>query len=382
MRVMITGGGTGGHTSPAVAIIEELRKRDPRLSVQWVGRKGAIEERVARNLGVPFRPVPAAGWPRERTIRRVWVAAKLALGIVRGMCYLHRFRPQVVIGVGGYVALPLCYAAQRMRIPTILHEQNKRLGMANRLLAPRATTLLLSYPDTLGDYPREKSHVVGNPVRLGFAHPPEREQARKTLGLDPAIPVVLISGGSQGAHSLNKAVMAALPQFNEGELQILWTTGNADAVAARQAAAQAKVRTEVFGFLDDMPTACAAADFVVCRSGASTIAEITMMGKPSILVPFPHATDNHQEQNALALKQAGAAIHIADKDLTGDLLVQTIRTLLADPAHLAAMARQARALAKPGAAESIVEQVLLLTFLDEVNGPNGREQEDRSNGTP
>ena len=133
MQIMITGGGTGGHTSPAVAVIEELQKRDPHLMIHWVGRKGGIEQQVAERIGVPFRSVPVEGWPRKRSPRQAWVAAKLALGVARSMMYIKALRPQVVVGVGGYVCLPLCYAAQRLGVPTVLHEQNKRLGMANRL---------------------------------------------------------------------------------------------------------------------------------------------------------------------------------------------------------------------------------------------------------
>jgi UDP-N-acetylglucosamine--N-acetylmuramyl-(pentapeptide) pyrophosphoryl-undecaprenol N-acetylglucosamine transferase len=362
MRIMITGGGTGGHTSPAVAIIEELRKRDPRLVVQWVGRKGGIEDRVAERIGVPFRSVPVEGWPRRRSARRFWAAGKLAVGVARALLHIKRFRPQVVLGVGGYVSLPLCYAAQRLRVPTMFHEQNKRLGMANHLLAPRATRMLLSFPDTLGSYAKEKARVVGNPVRAGFVHPPDRQAARETLGLDASVPVVLVVGGSQGAHTLNAAMLAVIQEFGPGDVQFLWMTGNADAAEARTAAAKVPARVEVFPFIDDMAAACTAADLIVSRAGASSIAEIAALGKPAILVPYPHATDNHQEQNARAFEEAGAAILLRDADCTGDRLARLIREVTGDPARLAAMAKAAATLARPGAAEAIVEEILLLVF--------------------
>jgi len=362
MQIMITGGGTGGHTSPAVAIIEELQKRDPRLMIHWVGRKGGIEQQVAERIGVPFRGVPVEGWPRKRSPRQAWVAAKLALGVARSMMYIKTLRPQVVVGVGGYVSLPLCYAAQRLGVPTILHEQNKRLGMANRLLAPRATRLLLSYPDTLGDYPKEKSRVVGNPVRAGFAHAPDKASARAAMGLDPNAPVVLVSGGSQGAHTINAAVTEAIMQFGREEVQFLWMTGQADAQSARAVAADAPCKTDVFPFINDMVIACAAADFIVSRAGASSTAEIAMLGKPSLLVPYPFATDNHQEQNARAFEKAGAAIVELDKECTGARLVEVLKSVLADPGRLQEMGRGAASLARPGAAEAIVEEILLLAF--------------------
>jgi len=362
MRIMITGGGTGGHTSPAVAILEELQKRDARLVVQWVGRRRGIERLVCERVGVPFRSVPVEGWPRKRSIRQGWVLGTLALGIVRSMLYIARFRPQVVIGVGGYVSLPLCYAAQRMGVPTVLHEQNKRLGMANRLLAPRATHLFLSYPDTLGDYPRDRSSVVGNPVRGGFANPPMALDARSRLGLDPGIPVVLVSGGSQGARSLNRAMMDALPHFGADEVQFLWMTGKADAVEARVVAGSAAVRVEVFSFIDDMVAACAASDLIVGRAGASSTAEIAVLGKPSILVPYPHATDNHQEQNARAFEEVGGAVVLLDEDCTGERLLDEIRGLVRDGARLEGMGKAVSGLAKPGAADAIAEAILVLAF--------------------
>lgn len=365
MRVMITGGGTGGHTSPAVAIIEELHKRDPRLLAQWVGRKGAIEERVSRATGVPFRHVPVEGWPRGRSVRKVWSMMKLGLGVTRAIVYIKRFEPQVVVGVGGYVCIPLCYAAQKLGVPVVLHEQNKRLGMANRLLAPKAARLLLSYPDTLGDYPREKAQVVGNPVRAGFLKPPAQAESRARFNLDPDVPVVLVTGGSQGARSVNAAVADAVTRFEPGSVQFLWMTGKADIEMGKAAAQQAGVRVEPTAFIDDMPAACAAADLMVCRAGASSTAEIAMMGKPSILIPYPLATDNHQEQNARAFADAGASVLLLDKECTGDRLSGLIRECLGDPQRLRVMGRAAAGLARPGAAEAIVEEILMLAFSDE-----------------
>jgi UDP-N-acetylglucosamine--N-acetylmuramyl-(pentapeptide) pyrophosphoryl-undecaprenol N-acetylglucosamine transferase len=362
MRILIAGGGTGGHTSPAVAIIEELQRRDPRLMVQWVGRRGNIEERVCRNLSIPFRSVPIEGWPRRKRLRKAWAAAKFAYSIARCLAYVKRFKPQVAIGVGGYASLPALYAAQRLGVPTVLHEQNKRLGMANAILAPKATRVLLSYPETSGEYPREKARVVGNPVRAGFMAPPGAREARERFGLAPDVPVVLVFGGSQGAHSLNEALKDALGRFNPDEAQFIWAAGNNDIAEARRVAEQAAVRTACFAFIDDMPGACAAADIVVGRSGASSTAELAVLGKPSILVPYPHATDNHQEANARAFESAGAAVVLLDHECTGERLAAEVRALLHDRDRLAAMGRAAASLAKPGAAETIADEVLALVF--------------------
>ncbi|MFP4501574.1 MAG: undecaprenyldiphospho-muramoylpentapeptide beta-N-acetylglucosaminyltransferase [Candidatus Hydrogenedentota bacterium] len=362
MKVMISGGGTGGHTSPAAALVEELRRRDPRLLVQWVGKAGGIEERVAQRIEVPFRAIPVEGWPRNKSIRRAWVAVKMAAGLARATTHLRKFRPQVVIGVGGYVSVPLLWTAQRFDVPTVIHEQNKHLGMANQLIAQKAARIYLGYEDTQGDFDAAKARFVGNPVRAGFADPPDKEAAKRTLEMDPGLPLVLIVGGSQGAQSINRAVMKALPLFRPDEAQFLWMTGQAGANSARDAAAKVPIRTAVFSFIEDMVTACAAADLVICRAGASTTAEIATMGKPSVLVPYPHATDNHQEANARAFEQAGAAQVVLDGELDGPGTAERIRALLGAPDRLRQMGEAARTLAPPGAAETIVADILELVF--------------------
>lgn len=362
MRIMITGGGTGGHVFPAVAIIEELRRRDPQLLLQWVGRTNGMEQKVSAAQGVPFRGLPVEGWPRRNSMRKPWVAAKLAVSMVQAAQYIWRFRPQAVIGVGGYVSLPLMWVAQRLGVATMLHEQNKNLGMANRMLAPRATRVFLSYEDTQGAYPKERARVTGNPSRAGFSAPPGRKEACYKLGLDPQIPVVLVSGGSQGAQTLNGAMAALAGEFVPGEAQFIWMTGKSGFDAAHQAAAAAAARIEVFPFIEDMVTACAAADLIVSRAGASSSAEIALLGKPSILVPYPHATDNHQEQNARAFAEAGASILLLDEACTGAVLGAHIRRLLADRDTLESMAQASLRLAKPLAAESIVEEVIFHVF--------------------
>ena len=322
-----------------------------------MGKKGGIEQRICENLSIPFRSVPVEGWPRRRSPRKAWVAAKLAYSVARCFLYLMKFRPQAVLGVGGYVSLPLGLAAQRMGIPTVLHEQNRLLGMANRMLAQKAERILLSYPETVGEYPKERAVLVGNPVRAGFITPPSQEEARERLDLDPEIPVVLVCGGSQGARTLNEAVKSLLPELREGEIQVLWMTGKADAAGAREAAQAAGARVEVFSFIEDMPAACAASDLIVSRSGASTTAEIACLGKPSVLVPYPHAAENHQEQNARAFEERGAAVVVLDEECSGQHLLSILRRLLSDGEELTSMGRAAGSLAKPAAGEAIVGEI-------------------------
>lgn len=362
MRILITGGGTGGHTSPAVAVYEELLKRDSRLSVLWIGRGDSIEERVCATLGIPFRSLPVEGWPRRNMPRRLWVAGKMGWCLLRAWGHIRAFQPQLAFGVGGYVSLPAMYVAQRLGIPTVIHEQNRLLGVANRILAGRATRILLSYSETAHDLPPAKVRVVGNPVRAAFAEPPDRLEARNRFSLDPEIPTVLITGGSQGARTINDAMAGAVERFERNEAQFIWLTGQSDAARGRTAAAGSAAKVQVFPFLDDMAAAFAASDLIVSRAGASSTAEIAIMRKPSVLVPFPFATDNHQEFNARAFGDAGAAIVLLDRECSADRLTALLRELLSSPAQLANMARAAASLARPAAAEAIAEEILSLVF--------------------
>lgn len=361
MKVMITGGGTGGHTSPAVAILEELQRRDGHLLVQWAGRKGSIEERVASSLGVPFRAIAVEGWPRRRSIRRGWSLAKLAYGYAQALVLVRKFGPDVVVGVGGYVSLPVGLAAQHLGVPTVLHEQNKRLGLANGLLAKKATRVLLSYSDTIGSYPAQHARVVGNPVRGGFLRPPHPIEARKALGLAPDVPVVLVTGGSQGAQSLNQAARHLAKTLGPDRLQLVWAAGPTHAAALR-ADGDILNHVQLHAFIEDMVTASAAADIIIGRAGASSTAEIAALGKPSILVPYPHATDNHQEQNARAFEAAGAAVVVLDATLTGELLAELVGDLLRDDERRAAMGAAAQSLANPAAVDSIAAEILAIKF--------------------
>jgi len=365
MRIMVSGGGTAGHTSPAVAVIQELQKRDPQLFVQWVGRRGAIEERVCKTLGLPFRPIPMEGWPRRRSLRRLVVAFKFVVAYARSYLYIRRFQPQLVVGFGGYVTLPVLLAAQRMGIPTAIHEQNKRLGVANRLIAKKAARIFLSYPETLGDYPEEVAEVLGNPVREGFIAPPDKKTAREQFDLDPDVPVLLVTGGSQGAHSLNHALELALPELDGEQVQIIWLTGKEYIQKARTAADATPLRVSPFPFIDNMASACAAADLIISRAGASSTAEIATLGVPSILVPYPHATDNHQQKNAEAFVEAGAARMILDKDLNGYTLAVEIKELLAHPQQLGRMGDAAKTLAQPQAASVIADTLVQLAFREQ-----------------
>ena len=369
MRVMITGGGTGGHTSPAVAIVEEMRRRDPQLIVQWIGRRGGIEERISKARNIPFRSLPVEGWPRTKKLRRAWVALKLLHSGLRAALYLWKFRPQVIVGVGGYVSLPLAWVAQRLSVPVVIHEQNRQFGLANRLLAPKATIVFASFDDAHPPCPPERVRIVGNPIRSAFANPPSKEAARESIGLDRHVPVVLIFGGSQGARTINEAVSDMLSQGRLKDIQLIWMTGTPYFRQAERSITESPTPVKLFRFIDDMVTATAAADLIVSRAGASTAAEIALMGKASILIPYPHATDNHQEKNARTFQDAGAAILLPDSECNGNSLAKNIDQLLRNTAKREMMATAAEQLAKPLASESIVEAIFTMVFEAEQHTP-------------
>ncbi|HOK10401.1 MAG TPA: undecaprenyldiphospho-muramoylpentapeptide beta-N-acetylglucosaminyltransferase [Candidatus Hydrogenedens sp.] len=366
MKVIITGGGTGGHIFPALSILEELQRRDHQLLVQWVGKKGNLEEKVCQQRGIPFRSVPIRGWPRKISISQGITASLLAISIIRSFQILLRFQPQIVIGVGGYVSFPILWCAQILNIPTVLHEQNSRLGMANRILAKKAKKVFLSFPlvENLPEeiYDPKKFIITGNPVRHAFITPPSREEICTQLGFNPQQKTILVMGGSQGAHTINLAVSDMLNKLEPNEFQIIWITGHNDYDKYKNHASQSKVPLKMYPFYEDMADLMSASDLLVARSGASTLAEITVLAKPSILIPFPYATDNHQEHNARSIENAGAGEVILDKDCSADSLLPRIRKILNDPTLLENMSNSAKKLARPLASETIAEEIIKLVF--------------------
>jgi UDP-N-acetylglucosamine--N-acetylmuramyl-(pentapeptide) pyrophosphoryl-undecaprenol N-acetylglucosamine transferase len=362
MNIMITGGGTGGHTSPAVAIVEEFRKRDPQLNLQWIGCADSVEERVSQHESIPFRAVPVKGWPRGNVVKKVVSGIHLTRGLIRSLFLLRAFKPQLVIGVGGYVSFPVMKAAQWLHVPTVIHEQNKQMGMANRVLAEHAEKVFLSFEETLGLNRTESVEWVGNPVRAGFYSPPSREEACAALGLDSEVPIVLVYGGSQGAQSINKAVSELLQQEEPLQVQFVWMTGKSFVGEARKLVENSTMNVQVHAFIDDMVQACAAATLIICRSGASSTAEIATIGRASILIPYPYATDNHQEENARAFEKAGAAKLMLDDQCTAEVLHEHILELLQDSNRLRNMEEAAKSIAHPMAAERIVDTLFEFLF--------------------
>jgi UDP-N-acetylglucosamine--N-acetylmuramyl-(pentapeptide) pyrophosphoryl-undecaprenol N-acetylglucosamine transferase len=354
-KVLIAGGGTGGHVFPALAVADELRRRRPRAQIGFVGGSRGLETRLVPQAGYPLRTLRMAGLKGASPAARAAAAAMAGWALLRCAAWMVRRRPHLVIGVGGYASGPAVLAAKGLGVRTMVMEQNHFPGATNRFLAPRVDAVCVP-----SEAARARLHglgvVTGNPVREAFTR----------IGPPPGGPALslLVFGGSRGARSINRATVEALPRLAalQPPPRIVHQTGpeEVDAVRAAYAAIPALSGARVAAFLDDMPAALADADLVVARAGATTLAELAAGGRPAVLVPYPHAADDHQRLNAEAVAEAGAALSILDRELTGTRLAETVAELAADPARRARMAAAARSLAHPDAAARIADVALSL----------------------
>lgn len=358
MRVVLSGGGTGGHVYPALAVAEALARqvRDQPLELLYVGGGRGVEARIVQRAGFPFVAV-RSGQVRGRSPWRLALSlGRVALGTVQALRTLRRFRPQVVFATGGYASVPVAVAAWLRRIPLVVYLPDLEPGLAVRLSARLASRV--AFTSSASRSWLRGGEETGYPVRAAF-FTAERTAARDRLGLEPTGPVLLVSGASQGAHSLNRAVAAHAPRLLR-LCQVLHLTGARDEAWMREVRAalplELQGRYHLYAYLDAMAGAMAAADLAVTRSGASTLGELPAAGLPAILVPYPYA-GRHQVANASLLVEAGAAEMLADETLE-KTLADAVERLLADPQRLGRMATAARALARPEAARTLARLVL------------------------
>ena len=348
MRVILAGGGTGGHVIPALAIAQELRSRY-HAEVLFVGTQRGIETRLVPAAGFQLHLIQVGALNRVDLATRLKTLLDLPRALMESAKLIREFRPDVMIGVGGYASGPAMLTAAMMSVPTIAFEPNVVPGFANRMVAPMVSAAAVHFEATCHFF--RNCHVTGVPVRQEFFHVP----ARSPMSPKDARPTLLVFGGSQGAHAINQAVLDALPKLMEAVpgIHVIHQTGETDYVPAQEVYLRTMISAEVSPFIDDMPGAFARADLLVCRSGASTVAEITAAGKPAIFVPLPTAAADHQTQNAATLADGGAARLLPQSELSSDRLVNEIAELLRDRARLAAMAEAARRFAHPDAAARI-----------------------------
>ena len=355
--MVIAAGGTGGHLYPGIAVARRFAARCPGTEVLFVGHRGGLEERLLPREGFKVSTVTVQALQGRSRLAQVQALGVLGLGTLQAMRLLWRVRPHLVVGAGGYVMGPVVLAATLLRVPRVILEQNVVPGLTVRALARCAQRVFTSFPDSAAYLPGRLVEYTGTPVReeicqVGATEP---RQADGRLHL-------LVFGGSQGAHRLNQAMLQVAPLLvaHQPRLCLVHQTGEADCAEVAQAYAQAGLQAEVHPFLHDMADRYRWADLVLCRAGASTLAELTTCGKPAILVPYPYAADDHQRHNAMALQRHGAAQVILDADLTGARLYEVLEPLLWKPELLRQQAAQSRHLGRPQAADAIVTTCLQL----------------------
>lgn len=355
LRIIVSGGGTGGHIFPAVAIANALRRRCD-ADILFVGAEDRMEMKRVPDAGYKIIGLPVAGFNRKNLLKNFSVILKLRRSIAKAKKIIKDFKPDVVIGVGGYASGPTLKCAQRKGIPTLIQEQNSYAGVTNRMLAKRARRICVAYDGMQRFFPAETIVKTGNPVRKALLEPHDPSEARKSFGLKPDKPTVLIVGGSLGARTLNEALEKGVSRLAEAGIQVIWQTGNyfGDRAEIATKGIEGAVATK---FISDMATAYAAADLVVSRAGAGSISELELLAKPCILVPSPNVAEDHQTKNARALSDVGAAILIADAD-AGDKLIDKIIETIADKKALKDMSGNISKLAIPESDERIVDEVL------------------------
>jgi UDP-N-acetylglucosamine--N-acetylmuramyl-(pentapeptide) pyrophosphoryl-undecaprenol N-acetylglucosamine transferase len=357
LRMVIAAGGTGGHLYPGIAVARRFMARCPGTDVLFVGHRGGLEERLLPCEGFQLATVTVRALQGQSRVAQARALGALGLGTLQALRLLWRVHPHLVVGAGGYVMGPVVLAATLLRVPRVLMEQNLVPGLTVRSLARFAQCVFTSFPESAAYLPGRSVEYTGTPVREEMCQVGAAEPRRADEDLH-----LLVFGGSQGAHRLNQAMMQAAPLLaaHQPRLCLVHQTGLADAAAVTQAYAQAGLQAEVLPFLHDMADRYRWADLVLCRAGASTLAELTTCGKPAILVPYPYATDDHQRHNAMALQRQGAAQVILDAELTGARLYETLEPLLRKPELLQQQAACSRALGRPQAADAIVTTCLHL----------------------
>ena len=359
LNILVSGGGTGGHIFPALSIANELRRRHPDARILFVGAEWRMEMEKVPAAGYNIIGLPVSGFDRKHLLRNFKVVAKLLKCMSLAKNILKDFKPDIAIGVGGYASGPMLKAAQKQGIPTLLQEQNSYAGVTNKLLAAKAECICVAYEGMERFFPKDKIVLTGNPVRRNLlecgATP---QQARQAMGVAPDKKTILIIGGSLGARTINNAIIDGLKKIGDaGDVQVIWQTGKIYDRQCSEALLASGVKNVVqMPFISNMDMAYRAADLVVSRAGASSISELQLLGKASILVPSPNVAEDHQTKNAQALATCGAAIMVPDADAAASL-VDTMLDTVSDNEMLASISAHVAEMALRDAAEHIADEV-------------------------
>ncbi|PLX81655.1 MAG: undecaprenyldiphospho-muramoylpentapeptide beta-N-acetylglucosaminyltransferase [Desulfuromonas sp.] len=373
MKLLLAGGGTGGHLFPAVALAQRLIETEEDSEVLFVGTKRGIEARVIPELGLPLETIDISGFVGKGWAGKLTFGPRLAISVRQSLAILERFRPDVVVGVGGYASAPVLAAAKMRGYPVLIHEQNAWPGLTNRCFARWADRVCVSFADADRAFHHGRTVVTGNPLRQGMDECPPIPREN---------PLLLVFGGSLGARAINEAMVETLPLLEplKGELTILHQSGPKELERVREGYRNAGWDPEgVVPFIEDMAQAYARSHLVVCRAGATTVAELTSCGRPAIMIPYPHAAGDHQTTNANALARRGAALLLPQADLTAELLVRLVSDLFRDRERLLAMAGVARSLGRKGAVDLVLKECRIIARPRRQGGSAGN---DKSKNNP
>ena len=366
MKIIVSGGGTGGHIYPALTLIDAIKNKKPDAEFLYVGTEKGLEADIVPKAGINFTALKLEGGLERRfTLENISRAANAIWSIKRASDIVKNFKPDAVVGTGGYVCGPILLAASLMKVPTLIQEQNAVAGVTNKILSKFVKKIAVGTKDALKNFPADKTIYTGNPIRREVLAA-KKIDGLKEFNFTDDKPIVLISGGSRGARSINNAmidVLKSAAQKNSAQFLHVTGKGEFDSVIKKLSDVDAP-NIRIMPYLYNMPTAMAMADLAIFRAGATGLAELTARGIPAILIPYPYAAENHQEFNARSLVEAGAARMILNKDLTAELLEKNIDELLSSPEKLKSMAAASLSLGKPNAADEIADLILNLIWED------------------
>lgn len=365
IKVLISGGGTGGHIFPAIAIANAIKSRYPKVDILFVGADNRMEMEKVPAAGYPIIGLPVAGFDRRKMWKNVAVIIKLIKSILKSYKIIKNYRPDIAIGVGGYASGPSLRTAAAMGVPCLIQEQNSYAGVSNKLLAKKAQTICVAYEGMDKFFPKQKIVVTGNPIRQDLtASIVNKEEAYAFFKLDPNKKTILIIGGSLGAATINKSIMAGIHKIIDSNIQVIWQSGKFYFHEAQQSLSQyAQAPIVLSEFISRMDLAYAVADLVISRAGASSISELCCLQKPCVLVPSPNVAEDHQTMNALALVKKGAAILIKDKDAIKELIPFCLEMVHKED-QLKDLSKNISKLSLPDAANKIVDQVEIILKLN------------------
>ncbi len=359
MKYLISGGGTGGHIFPAISIANELRARDPQCEILFIGAEGRMEMKRVPDAGYDIVGLKVQGFDRRHLLKNIVVLWNLCLSMIKARRVIRKFKPDVAVGVGGYASGAALRVAESMGIPVVLQEQNSFAGVTNKMLAPKASKICVAYEGMERFFPKERIVLTGNPVRQDlFGADIDREEAYKFFDLESGKPTLLVIGGSLGAKTIDYAMIAGIKHFVEAGIQVIWQTG-AHYYAECKSHALGQPGIVVYDFIKRMDYAYAVADVVISRAGASSISELCLLGKASILVPSPNVAEDHQTHNARALSDRGAAILIKDSDARKDMVSEAL-SLIQDEERRNSLRTEILKMALPNAASMIVDEIYKL----------------------